>query len=531
MELSLEPFARPSAIALAAGWGLVVAWCIGSLSLPFGWDHGMMASVGDVILRGGMPYRDGWDVKGPLAFCLFALAEAVFGRHMWAIRLLDLALLLPTLLVLARAAGRVANATVGQWVAIAFALWFASLGWFFTAQPDGWAAMFLVLSVGPLLGTAEPPALGKVAIAGLWIGCCIGIKPLYALFLVVPAAALLGQMGKMPLRQLAIAVGLLSAASLVLPVAMVGWFAARGALGPLFEVHILYNLEVHSRIADPSMWGRWGQAWAYLTQEHASTVLPVMLIAPWALWKRQRATALALGSWLAVAVACVFVQGKFWVYHWLPAYPPITLLAGLGLWSLVENEKGSSEGPQLAYSPLLVGFALLASGVFIAQVGYQPGRSVGRFAKLALGRIDLGEYYSRFVEWEYVANDAIEAGHYIAARTRPQDGVVVFGHEATVNFVSGRPSPTRFTYAMPLTVGGDRQTAYRSEYVRTLREKPPTYIVSGLHQRSADKQRMLREFPELSALVAKNYKLEARIGFLDLYRYKPMHAAGAPPGP
>jgi hypothetical protein len=49
---------------LAASVDLTFLWAIASLWFPFRWDHGIMASVGDTIVRGGMPYRDAWDMKG-----------------------------------------------------------------------------------------------------------------------------------------------------------------------------------------------------------------------------------------------------------------------------------------------------------------------------------------------------------------------------------------------------------------------------------------------------------------------------------
>ena len=45
------------------------------------------------MLRGGWPYRDAWEIKGPATHFLYALAQALFGRDVWGLRVLDLALL------------------------------------------------------------------------------------------------------------------------------------------------------------------------------------------------------------------------------------------------------------------------------------------------------------------------------------------------------------------------------------------------------------------------------------------------------
>src|ERR1043165_8774620 len=89
-------FSRPflSHLAIACATTLALTWCVASFWFPFGWDQAMLASVGDVKLRGGMPYRDGWDMKGPLVYYVFAFAQWLFGRQMWSIRALALGLLL-----------------------------------------------------------------------------------------------------------------------------------------------------------------------------------------------------------------------------------------------------------------------------------------------------------------------------------------------------------------------------------------------------------------------------------------------------
>ena len=40
-----------------------------------------------------MPYRDAWDVKGPVAYLLYAIPGGLFGRNQWGLRLFDLVML------------------------------------------------------------------------------------------------------------------------------------------------------------------------------------------------------------------------------------------------------------------------------------------------------------------------------------------------------------------------------------------------------------------------------------------------------
>src|SRR5262245_21558461 len=55
-------------------WGLAallvllpLAWVPLSLQLPLGRDQGIFAWVAEVVLGGGLPYADAWEIKGPVA--------------------------------------------------------------------------------------------------------------------------------------------------------------------------------------------------------------------------------------------------------------------------------------------------------------------------------------------------------------------------------------------------------------------------------------------------------------------------------
>ena len=57
---------------------------------PWGRDQGMFAYAGHLVRGGAVPFRDFWDTKPPAIYYVYALAEAVFGYTMRAVRLLDL---------------------------------------------------------------------------------------------------------------------------------------------------------------------------------------------------------------------------------------------------------------------------------------------------------------------------------------------------------------------------------------------------------------------------------------------------------
>src|SRR5690349_4700616 len=74
-----------------AAWAIVALSSLQILLFGFGRDQGIYAVVGDALLDGKMPYRDAWDFKPPGIFLVFAVADALFGKAMSSIRLLEVA--------------------------------------------------------------------------------------------------------------------------------------------------------------------------------------------------------------------------------------------------------------------------------------------------------------------------------------------------------------------------------------------------------------------------------------------------------
>ena len=473
----------------------------------------MLASIGDVIVRGGMPYRDGWDMKGPLAYYGYALAQWLFGRHMWSIRILDIALLVTGMAVLASVVGRLTSRRTGWWAAIVFAFWIASLTWFHAAQPDGWVAVFIILAAAPLVGRRL--SIAQLALSGFLIGCAALVKPPYLGFLAVPLIQLAEQSTLKKVTKLALAASAIAAA-LVPPLLAVAWFAHRGALRDLVDVHLLYPLQVYSGSASVRLRSAIGGLLRYFLAGPVTLALPIILIGAHKLWHKSRHAAVLLITWAMVAVACVAIQGKFFKYHWIPLFPPLVILGTVGFYALLPAIFQESAKLVKVFYGMALSFAALA----VLQLAIVPASSVHQWLQLMTGRIGIDQYYAAHVAWTFVAENDIEAASYIRTRTQPAEGVTVWGNNALIGFLSGRANPTRFVFALPLTVGGPGsiRERYRREYLAALLKNPPAYFVVGMPWESSNKELILHGFPELEGWLHSQYAMETRIGGLDLYR-------------
>jgi hypothetical protein len=486
------------------GAALITAiYALTSLALPFGWDHGMMASVGSTYIRGKLPYVDGWDMKGPISYLPYALVEFLFGPTMWGIRIFDILFTATASIAYFKCIRSLTTWRVGIWAGVAFYYWIASGGWFFTAQPDSWAASLCIMAIAPFLVINREIRGWRIVFSGLLIGCVGLIKPVY---LVVGAAPLLSiTLTNFPRRQrirLAAVLAMSTAAPLVLACSYFWW---RGALSQAIEVHILYALSTYASLdtGTPAIKG----FRLFFSQSMVALLMPFVASGAWILRKQPRVF-WPLLIWLGATILAVVVQGKYYFQHWMPVYPPLLMLAVLGAYQLKRfgnDAKIVAWGSALMFTFLVCAQPLLAAvrSVYFLDIKHTPDA-----------------YYASFQFEKYNSEDQIAAARYIRAHTNPRDGVFVWGNDATARYLTNRPNPTRFTFEMPLSLQGAYRARYRIEVMQQLRVHPPTYFMVGMNWWNTDtKQQSLEKFPDLNTFLNQNYHLETSFGNLDLYRH------------
>ena len=489
-------------------------WAVASIAYPMGYDQGMMASVGDVVVRGGMPYRDGFDLKGPITFYLFAAVQLLFGRVMWGIRLLDLALLISASACFHSILKRITDSPViSRWLALGLVFAFASRSWFHVSQPDGWAAHLVVIAL--FLSFRPSPSKLHWLGSGCLIGLSALIKPFYILFIPVPVV--LGASGALAA---AIIPGLLVLCGTALPLLVtVAWFGWNHALGDLVAVQFEFNLNAYSGAGSLGLGGIVENVAMYFWNGGSRTpagpfvVLLVPIVAGiFFAWRERRTIGLGLLLWLATALACVVLQRKFYVYQWLITFAPLLAVAGLAL-------------ARISIHAAARALATVAVGLFLAGVIIRPAWDAVCFARYVTGMDSRKTYMARFTRFDFRALAATDAASYIKDHTRPDERVVVFGVDSVVQFLSERASSTRFVYGYPLGVPNKAyRDRYRAEYIAALRRTPPRYIVLG----SSQDEEKTEGFPELAALLAENYQADQTFGRLELYRLHDNIGAATP---
>ena len=532
---------RTERIAWQTCIAVLVAWAILYIAWPFSNDQGNLAWVGDVMLSGGMPYRDAWDVKGPSAHMAFAFVETLFGRNQWGVRVFDLAMLTLCAVCLRAVAREYAGAVARRWAIVFFLLWYASLNHHNTAQPDGWAAVMVTSAVALMLTrTRLSPISG--AGAGALVGFCALMKPTYALFFALPLldgfchirAEGVGRVARFWLA---------SVVGLFVPIALcVWWFAARGALDDWIAVHLHWIPSSYTQV-DAAWLNRLRYLVVFFTKGQLAPVIPLVVGGLYVVRQQSSRDVLMLVAWVLLAALGVVAQGQFYAYHWHPIYPPLALLAGIGLdalwrWSAVATSS-ESHGPrdaQLAPRETSVaGIAGVAlSAVVLLGAITAPALHLYRYAKSAAGG-DLGEYER--IEFGPFGRGGVfpELIDYVRARTRPDDPVLVWGSTAGINYLADRPAVSPFGFVQPLVEPPDTELRrrYREQFIARLTSAPPRYVVAlnsaacarapsaserQLLGRAEGLMRCLDDLPTLKAFVTKRFLMEHTIGPLEIWR-------------
>jgi hypothetical protein len=383
-------------------------------------------------------------------------------------------------------------------------------------EPDNWVALIVVFAVAPLV--TKRPSLAQLLFSAIMIGCAGLVKPLNLAFLAVPLVQILYRRGSEEawLKHIVFLLGM----ALVPALAALAWFAYRGALRDLIDVHILYTLQVYSSVDSPGIRNDVTRILEFFLTGPVFFALPLIVVGGQSLWRESRNWFLLVFTWGLIALMCVTAQGKFYKYHWMPLFPPLVLLAALGfdrIASVLHDKSAQGLNDSVR---LLSRVVLCVAAIGVLQLATISAASVVQVLKLASGSISRDQYYASHTAGRFVAGDDIQAARYIRMKTAPTDGVVVFGNNTLINFLSGRANPTRFLSGGALTLGARNgiRAIYRREYMNGLQKSPPAYIVVGVPFGALSKEQAIQGFPEFESLLRERYTLENQIGYLDLYR-------------
>jgi hypothetical protein len=512
----------PAVIAVPAI--AAVLWLALSIDLPLARDQGIFAWVGMTILRGGLPYADAWEVKGPLVHALYALAILLFGATERAIRAFDLVWQLVALSAFLTAGRRYRRPLAGV-AGFVLSVIMTMGSWWDSAQPDGWAGILQLWSTVILLGPQRSVRQGLIA--GALIGAATLIKPIYVLLGILPLVWLAHAEDARRFRLLAGA-----AIGGAVPIgACLALYAAAGDLPQLWEVLFSFNMQSHVGAHHLSSSEFALRAARGLVLSPTVTLLLILAAVGFS-WLRQRdlpAARLAAIGALAAAL-CAMIQAKFYFYHLLPYFQQLCLLAGFGIAAAADRLEGRAPPSRLPAWLLVVGAAVAL--VLPYRMMMPMALSTVLPVQHALGVVDDDTYLGRFAlvpsnRDGYSTRDIREAAALAAAASAPGEPIYLWGFDALVYFRANRPAVSRFGFNYPMVVGTpEYQAQTRRELMTALARTPPRVILvqdddaNNLMPRTS--RDYLDDFRELRDLLAERYAVIGCNQSFAVYGLKPV---------
>jgi 4-amino-4-deoxy-L-arabinose transferase-like glycosyltransferase len=465
-------------------------------------DSGVFLYSGWRILQGEIPYLEIWDHKPPVILYLNALGLMIGNGSLWGLWIIELI----SLFTAAFIGYYLISRSFGTWPAIiTLYLWLYSM--VLLIQGGNFTTEFtLPLQFWCLWLAYKAEKRSFISWHGFLIGILCGIAFLtkqntigigiaIALFLIFSRITT-GRYRQLGLGLLVVLIG----GFFPLIVVFVS-FWTQGSLPSLWDAAFKFNLAYSSL----------GAISHILAPIKGIEILSTSYLAQFALvgWCvgviliffnrdfSQEMRALILIALIDFPLELVFVgtSGQRYPHYYMTLLPVLAYLAGLAFWFLFTriSQFHQTNKPQHY-------FAVCLLSVFIMT-----------HATSYIGRV-IGQIRSK----------DLSAVSYIMKYTDPDDFVLLWGAEASTNFLSRRRSPSRYVYLYPLYQSGYTNTKIVEEFLREIVQHKPSLIVDTHNSRTP-----FLDFPVSSEIIEENltylrsnYRQSEQVGAWTVYHYR-----------
>jgi hypothetical protein len=511
--------------------GLSGLLAIPSLIYPYGRDQGMFAYAGHLVLKGAVPFRDFWDTKPPAIYYVYALSECLFGYSMHAIRWLDLFWQIAIAAVLFRITRRFSKSDSAAAIAALLYLGaYASRGWWNTAQPDDFLNLPVAVAVLLLLRSLDRDRIFCLSfVEGILLGLAFYFR--YPMGLMLPVCMVILLMGKG--RNARTLWGLASMVGGF--IIIVGGYALylylSGAWGEFLYTEFIWTREYGHVGANPSTVAGLLHLGDIFNSHFSFVSLAILALISYAWAATTRSPGLQINLialWALTALVNLYVQNKFYIYHFAPLVAPLAVGASFGVAFSFERKT----------SPLLRRVAVLMLVLVIVipllsvnkRYNLYCMRMYGDSARAIAARLSggkgLGDYYmnARFTSDDFSLPADLVVAEYIKRNTGPDEPVFIWGCETLVYYLAGRSHVSRYIHNFPLRCGwtparfGDELLGDlirgRPKLILILRNDPAPWAIGT----DDDSLRSLKKYPEIERFIDDNYSFERGIEDFLIFR-------------
>jgi hypothetical protein len=494
-----------------AAAGAILFLGLASLWMPMGRDQGIHAAIAMAMDEGLLPYRDVYNIKPPATTLMHWLSQELFGRNMWAIRALDLAVTLAAGLALAAAvAGMTASAWTGAAAAIVFAGYYYELQLWHQAQTDGWAAAFLALSAATMVRGWRVPGWGWFLLAGMLAAVAFSFKYTIGCFGALIFAPLLARDALARFRIVDLAAFVTGGLATLALVA--GIMQAAGVLEPFLEIQLYITGYIGDGFAPVSL----SDALDILRPSGAmfgAFTLALAVLAVDLLRRGPRLATVVLMLWLWAGWISGFVQGKGFAYHYLPLLAPAAGLVAVALAVL-----GGRAGPRLTHPALAGALVLALLGLTLTA----PRRTLALVAPESRAR--LAQHEMSYETRDYSMPAILAADAALDEVRRPGESLFLWGYDPVLYLLQNEPPRYRYPYSWPFVVSF-HDGRYSGDLMARLTADPPDVLVvengdatPHVTGTDADSRAAVALVPGLETFISTNYRIVRSLQRFDILR-------------
>jgi hypothetical protein len=487
-------------VAFAAVTLLYVLIRVNLVDIPLDRDEGVFGYAGQVILDGGLPYRDVFDHKPPVVFYINAMAlllapPTARGIHVFLHFYNFLTLI--TLYFLARVYFR--SSSAGLWTAFCYALISASPALqgatasteMFMLLPLSLSLLFAVLAAR---GRGMPFALlsGAVGAVAFWTRQTALFPAAFgALYLALGGRSSTDSDGGARTGRGIKALALWGAGALGVSLAIAGYFYLNGVFDEFVYWSFTHNILYGKMSVQVNKPHRLYVMTKGMLKGDFILVSAGMLFLLKNIVMGRRDNYFALGFFVFSLPSVVL--GKIFVHYFAQLAPAVALAAGGGAAAFVGGPSRKAARSALAFTFV----ALAALAPILAHSWYYFKDSPGEISRKMYG-------LNPFPESAAVAE-------FIAGRTGPEDRVYILGSEPQILFYAGRKSPTPHIMAYPMLRNFPRHGEFQRNTLSDINRRPPEYILFVDVKKSLlwDGKADIGIFDQLELIVNNGYSLEA----------------------
>jgi len=419
---------------------IFVAHAIPYLFQPFGLDQALYTVMARQFLAGQSIYLDFGDMNFPGGPLLQTLGMIIMGDSSVGFRLFDLLIVMATLSVIYIFTYRLFNSRILSLTAcVLYTLSYFQMGFWHTAQRDGFAIPFLILALFPLIDSDSRHRTEISLLSGMSLAVAFWIKPIYFIELVALAIILTFRMIRQPGdRRMFLVQGLMIGSGfLAISVVMLGYLAKTGSLAAWYESSVLYNLHYSGFVPATFLMGL--KAIFIPAHFHNFFITVVAFVGIWHSFHEDKEYAPyhPLLLFTIVTMFAFLLQGKGdIVYHRLPFLSAKAIWAAVGVRAILHLNI-----PQPAPAiRLRIGLVFLLVVVFAGS--YSVVFKMPDFFRMATGRISLDDYQANIYPQ---LQEKRAVGRMIRDMSAPSDRVLVWGFDSIVQYYANRFPFSRFT--------------------------------------------------------------------------------------